>query len=158
MKIIMVRQKKTPYLLENSIKLINVTKLDCKFLYDLLKEREPKVNISHKKMPIYSQHVDFVMSKPYSKWYIIKIKNKRIGSAYLSKQDEIGIFIQKQFQKKGLGQTVLESIIRRNPRKRYLANINPKNTSSIKFFKNNAFKLIQYTYELISENNEATKK
>ena len=35
-----------------------------------------------------------------------------------------------------------------NPRKRYLANVNPKNKTSQKFFKKNGFKLIQYTLEL----------
>jgi len=36
----------------------------------------------------------------------------------------------------------------KNPRKRYLANVNPENLKSIRFFKNNGFKRIQYTFEL----------
>ena len=39
------------------IKLTSVTKNDALFLYDLLKERESNVNISHKKMPTYAQHI-----------------------------------------------------------------------------------------------------
>jgi hypothetical protein len=35
-----------------------------------------------------------------------------------------------------------------NPKKQYLANVNPKNKKSIKFFKKNNFKILQYTYEL----------
>ena len=31
----------------------SVTNSDVKFLFDLLKERDPRVNISHKKMPTY---------------------------------------------------------------------------------------------------------
>ena len=64
----------------SQIKLTAVTKNDALFLYDLLKERKPNVNISHGKMPTYVQHIKFIESKPYSKWYIIKFGNKKIGS------------------------------------------------------------------------------
>lgn len=134
--------------LNNSIKLRTVKKSDCLFLYELLKERDPKYNISHKKMPNYSQHEKFVLSKPYDKWYIILKSSKEIGSIYLTKENEIGIFIKKNMQKKGIGFNVLKTLMEKNPRKRYLANINPMNKKSIRFFKNNGFKLIQYTFEL----------
>jgi len=130
------------------IKLTSVTKNDALFLYNLLKERESNINISHKKMPTYAQHMKFIESKPYSKWYIIKLSNKKIGSAYLSKQNEIGIFIIKNMHQQKLGTSVLNILIKKNHRKRYLANINPKNKKSIGFFKKNGFKLIQHTFEL----------
>ena len=38
-------------------KLIPVSKSDIRFLYDLLKERNSSINISHRKMPTYKQHV-----------------------------------------------------------------------------------------------------
>lgn len=131
-----------------SIKLRNVNQSDFRFLYNLLNERDPKANISHKKMPTYTEHVKFVKSKPYSKWNIIKYGTQRVGSIYLSKNDEIGIFLKKQFHGKNIGQSSLELFIKMNPRKRYMANVNPKNTKSKKFFKKNGFRLIQYTYEL----------
>ena len=130
------------------IKLTSVTKNDSLFLYNLLKERESNINISHKKMPTYAQHMKFIESKPYSKWYIIKLSNKKIGSAYLSKQNEIGIFIIKNMHQQKLGTSVLNILIKKNHRKRYLANINPKNKKSMGFFKKNGFKLVQYTFEL----------
>ena len=132
----------------SQIKLTAVTKNDALFLYDLLKERKPNVNISHGKMPTYVQHIKFIESKPYSKWYIIKFGNKKIGSAYLSKQNEIGIFIIKNMRQQKLGTSVLNILIKKNHRKRYLANINPKNKKSMGFFKKNGFKLVQYTFEL----------
>ena len=125
-----------------------VRKSDATFLYDLLKERESNVNISHKKMPTYAQHIKFIESRPYSKWYVIILNNQKIGSAYLSKQNEIGIFITKNKQRKKLGTAVLDMIIKKNHRKRYLANVNPKNKKSISFFKKNGFELIQHTFEL----------
>jgi RimJ/RimL family protein N-acetyltransferase len=131
-----------------SIKLKPVNNSDYRFLYDLLKKRDPKANISHKKMPTYKQHVNFVKSKPYTKWYIIQYAKSKIGSIYLSKCDEIGIFLKKGIQGKHVGTTALNLLITKNPRTRYLANISPKNLKSIKFFKKNNFKLISYTYEL----------
>ena len=132
---------------QSSISLKSVTNSDVKFLFDLLKERSPYVNISHKKMPTYNQHTKFIKSKPYSKWYIILKSKQKIGSIYLSKNDEIGIFLSKKFQGKNVGNFVLNEVMKKNPRKRFLANVNPKNKKSISFFKNNNFKLIQYTFE-----------
>ena len=131
-----------------SIKLKLVNKSDIRFLYNQLKERDPMINISHKKMPTYAEHSQFVLSKPYSKWYIIIYKNKKIGNTYLTKTNEIGIFILKITKINGIGRTVLEEIMKMNPRQRYLANVSPRNDKSSNFFKKNGFKLIQHTYEL----------
>ncbi len=130
-----------------SISLKSVTNSDTKFLFDLLEERNPRVNISHKKMPTYNQHTKFIKSKPYSKWYIILKSKQKIGSIYLSKNDEIGIFLLKKFQGKNVGNFALNELMKKNPRKRFLANVSPKNKKSIEFFKKNGFKLIQYTFE-----------
>ena len=132
---------------QSLISLKSVTNFDVKFLFDLLKERDPRVNISHRKMPTYNQHTKFIKSKPYSKWYIILKSKQKIGSIYLSKNDEIGIFLSKKFQGKNVGNFALNELMKKNPRKRFLANVNPKNKKSISFFKNNNFKLIQYTFE-----------
>ena len=130
------------------MKLKPVSKSDYRFLYDLLMELNPRENISHKKMPTYNEHVSFVSAKPYSKWYVILYRVNKVGSIYLTSQNEIGIFIKKSFQNKQIGNIALRKLIQKNPKKRYLANVNPKNKKSIRFFKNNGFKLIQYTFEL----------
>ena len=130
------------------LELKSVTKTDVRFLYNQLKERDSKINISHKRMPSYSEHTKFVLSKPYSKWYIIYYKNRKVGNVYLSKMNEIGIFILNTIKVKGLGSLVLEQVLKKNPKRRYLANVNPKNVKSAEFFKKNGFKLIQHTYEL----------
>jgi len=132
----------------NSTELRPVKKSDCLFLYELLKERDPRANISHKKMPSFKQHIKFVLSRPYSKWYVIVESEKDVGSIYLTKNNEIGIFIRKNVQGRGIGFNALKLLIEKNPRDRYLANVNPKNEKSIQFFKNNGFRLIQHTYEL----------
>jgi len=133
---------------ESLIKLKTVSKSDYRFLYSLLIERDTRVNISHKKMPTYNQHVSFVSAKPYSKWYVILYGASKAGSIYLTSQNEIGIFIKKSFQNKQIGNIALHKLTQKNPKKRYLANVNPQNKKSMRFFKNNGFKLIQYTFEL----------
>ena len=133
---------------EPVVKLKIVSKSDYRFLYNLLMERDTRANISHKKMPTYNQHVSFVSAKSYSKWYVIFYGVNKVGSIYLTPQNEIGIFIKKSFQNKQIGNIALRILIQKNPKKRYLANVNPKNKKSIRFFKNNGFKLIQYTFEL----------
>lgn len=129
------------------ITLKTVSDSDLRFLFDLLEKRDPHANISHKKMPSYKQHIKFVKSKPYSKWYIIFKEKERIGSIYLSKNNEVGISLLKAHKKKNIENSVLEKLMKKHPRERYLANVNPKNKKLISFFTNNGFKLIQYTLE-----------
>ena len=118
---------------EPLVKLKAVSKSDYRFLYNLLMERDARTNISHKKMPTYNQHVAFVSTKPYSKWYVILSGTNKTGSIYLTSQNEIGIFIKKSFQNKQIGNTALCNLIQKNPKKRYLANVNPKNRSLYNF-------------------------
>ena len=139
---------------KKQIKLELVTSSDHRFLYNLLKNRNPKSNISHKFLPSYSQHLDFIKSKPYSKWYIIYYQNQKCGSVYLSKQNEIGMHLGKKYNSSNIQNDSLQIIMDKNPRNRYLVNINPKNKESIKFFKSKNFKLIQYTYEFVKTEND----
>ena len=137
--------------INSSIKLKPVTKNDALFLYDLLKTRDPLANISHKKMPSYDEHVNFILSNPYTIWYIIEYEGKKIGSIYLSKQDEIGIsFVDDSFHDQ-FGNSVIKLLTKKNPRKRYLANVSPLNKKLQNFFVNNGFTELEYTYELISD-------
>jgi hypothetical protein len=136
-------------MINNQIILKLVSKSDYRFLYNLLKERDSRTNISHKKMPTYNEHVEFIKSKPYTKWYVVKNGTEKIASIYLTSQNEIGIFIKTTHQNKNLGGIIMSQLIQKNPRERYLANVSPKNKTSEKFFKSYGFKFIQKTYELI---------
>jgi len=136
--------------IDYKLKLKDVKSSDHKFLYELLSKRDSDTNISHKKMPTYKQHVKFVTSKPYSKWYVAYIGNDKIGSVYISKQDEIGIHLIKSSDMPQLRKSVIDLVITKNPRKRYLVNVNPKNKKMIQFLQKNGFRLIQYTYELVN--------
>ena len=46
-------------------------------------------------MPTYTEHLRFIKSRPYRKWYVVKYDGLKIGSVYLTSQNEIGIFVKK---------------------------------------------------------------
>ena len=57
---------------QEGIHFVEFRKSDAGFLFELLLQRSSKENISHKKMPTYEEHIKFIISKPYYKWYIVK--------------------------------------------------------------------------------------
>jgi L-amino acid N-acyltransferase YncA len=113
----------------------------------LLGERPTEASISHKKMPSWSQHVHFVESKPYKKWFIVYSKGERVGSYYLTHQNEIGIAVKRKHHGKGIGKAIMKHIVK-TEKGRLLANISPKNIRSMALFVSLGFKHIQNTYEL----------
>lgn len=115
-------------------------------LYNLLQEREPHQNISHRRMPAWHEHVAFFKSRPYLHWYVFHAEDdKPAGAVYLSKQREIGVGVLKAYRGQGLGRAAVQEIIRLHPG-RFLANINPANEASAKLFKSLGFNIIQHTY------------
>ncbi|NWJ90978.1 GNAT family N-acetyltransferase [Marine Group I thaumarchaeote] len=123
-----------------------VTIDDAKFLFDLLKQREGIVNISHKSLPTWEEHVEFIKNNTYQSWDIIWVDNVRIGNIYLTDRDELGIFLDKKSQSNGYGSIAINEFMKKNGKKRYLANINPTNYKSIQFFGKHGFIHIQNTY------------
>ena len=130
--------------MNSDVKLKQVTKNDALFLYELLKNKDPNANISHKKMPSYDEHVEFVMSKPYTNWYIIEYDKKNVGTIYLSKQDEIGISINNDYEYDQIVKPALELLMKLNQRKRYLANTSSKDVRSQEFLLKNGFTSLEY--------------
>tara|TARA_Y100000589_G_C27000573_1_gene566556 strand:- start:268 stop:699 length:432 start_codon:yes stop_codon:yes gene_type:complete len=66
-----------------------------KFLYDLLKEKE--FSISHKNLPTFEDHKNFVLNHPYYKWFLIIFDNKKIGTIYFQNDNTVGITLLKMF-------------------------------------------------------------
>ena len=118
----------------------------ARVLYALLAERRPSESISHRAMPTWEEHIKFVESRPYEAWYFID-NSETVGTCYLSKQNEIGVFIFEKFRGRGHGTWAIGAIMARHGKRRYLANINPRNLGSAKLFANLGFRLIQHTYE-----------
>ena len=137
--------------MNSNIKLNQVTKNHMLFLYELLKNKDPNSNISHKKMPSYDEHVKFVMSEPYTIWYIIECDKKNAGAIYLSKQDEIGMSCNNHYEDEKIVEPALKLLMKLNPRKRYLARVSPKDVKSQEFLLKNGFTGLEYIYEMIDD-------
>ena len=111
-----------------------------KFLFDLLKDRKPWESISHKKMPHYDEHVKFVRSKPYKKWYIIDYRGP-VGSIYLTHENQVGIFIERHNQGRKFGAKALNMLLEDSPNVETIyANIGAFNSRSLCFFVMKGFK------------------
>ena len=158
-------------------RLVDVYKHDdsLKILFDLMLERDPSVNISHKKMPTWREHVNFFESKPYRKWFLIegvswdtakKIELEPgsvnyataiVGACYLTRMNEVGVFIFSQYRGNGYGVDALNKLITKFkplPEKpgvrlgRFIAHINPANEKSIALFTKIGFSHQANTYVL----------
>ncbi len=122
-------------------------------LWDLLEQRPPENNISHKEMPKWVDHVAFVENHPYEFWGLIQVDGVCVGAIYLSKPgspsipgNEIGIDIFKRHRGKGYGKQAVKMLMEMHGDRRYIANTAPGNEASQALFKSLGFKLCQYTY------------
>lgn len=110
-------------------------------LYDILSLRTPEQSISHKAMPSFEEHYQFVISRPYAAWYLIESEGPRVwpvGACYLTRQREIGIGIYPKHQGRGYASAAIRELMTLH-RGRFLANINPANEASIALFRKLGF-------------------
>lgn len=131
------------------MRLIDVysTKESLQILYDLLKEREPFQNISHKSMPTWDEHLAFFSSKPYAHWYLVEHDGEFVGSIYISKQRELGRFLFKKHTGKGLMHEAFKLLHAKHPGK-FIGNVAPGNRPAQKQVENEGWNLVQYVYVL----------
>jgi RimJ/RimL family protein N-acetyltransferase len=135
----------------------------AEFLYELMKERDPEINISHRELPSFEQHIAFIERRAFRRWYLIDVKEgpfDRLGWAgYVSAthRNEIGIVLKRSHRGMGYGPEALREFIARNEplpadpgarNGRWLANIAPTNTHSRHVFEKLGFLKIQETYAL----------
>ncbi len=99
-------------------------------------------------MPTWKQHVQFIARRPYDFWYLIKSEEQYVGAVYFTAANEIGIGILARWRGRGFGPAAIKALMRRHPRGRFLANINPTNATSIDMFGKMGFRVIQQTFEL----------
>ena len=122
-------------------------------LYELLAEREPHQNISHKEMPPWDDHCAFVASRPYEAWYLIvddagagERVPRTVGAIYLTKRREVGVFVFRTHQGNGYGARAISLLSQAHPG-RLLANVAPGNVDSAGMFQRCGFRPLQVTYE-----------
>ena len=71
---------------------VSPTQDQISILYELLKSR--KFRISHKHVPTFEEHVNFVNNHPYRKWWLIHDSINKlniIGSVYVSFDNSVGV-------------------------------------------------------------------
>ena len=122
-------------------------------LWDLLAQRSPEQNISHKEMPSWDDHVSFVRNHPYAFWALIETASGIVGAIYLSKPggpsvpgNEIGIDIFSWAQGQGHGTEAVKLLMEMHGPLRFIANTAPGNEASQALFKSLGFRLVQFTY------------
>ncbi len=127
----------------------NKTHID--FLYEILQKRSH--NISHRKMPEYNSHCNFVENHKYRKWKLIFKKGKLFGSYYITFENCIGINLLSNNTKayKNLIENIISfetplPEIKSFRNKYFLINSSPDNISLINALKTLNYKHIQLTY------------
>ena len=134
---------------------IKPTDKQLKILFELLKSRNS--SISHKKMPSFKDHVNFVKSHPYRKWWLISSidnDNNILGAVYIGFDNSLGI--QFNFEKVNFSASFFFKKIRLSiaPLKEqkskiykdYFVNVSPKNKELINWLKDSGFEEKQKSY------------
>lgn len=136
------------------------------FLYELMKEREPEINISHRELPSFQAHRQYVTRRPYRFWYLLERQAEGredpvwIGYISATHANEIGIVIRKPYRGNGFGPMAIRMLTqfhRPNPAApgvrngHWMANIAPANAHSKHVFEHLGFREIQRTYEFNEE-------
>lgn len=125
--------------------------------WELLGERDANVNISHHDMPTWEEHCAFVCNNPYRIWNAIMVDGIPVGTVYLSKQNEIGVFVLAEHQGHGYAKDAIQQMLaayKPLPGEcstrpgTFVAHVNPANTASIRLFESLGAKHIQNTYKL----------
>ena len=71
--------------------LVIPTSAQIETLYAQLKNRSH--NISHKSVPSFDEHTEFVQNHPYRKWIIVRNTEIAIGNVYMQYNNSIGLNI-----------------------------------------------------------------
>jgi RimJ/RimL family protein N-acetyltransferase len=138
----------------------------AEFLYELMKERDPEINISHRELPSFEEHWQFMMKQPFRFWYLIEAESITlpwVGYVSATWQNEIGIIIGKPYRGLGYGPAAVREFIAKHPpladvkslrNGHWLANIAPGNSHSKHMFEKLGFVKIQETFVLEEEKHD----
>ena len=116
-----------------------------KLLYQLMQERSPEVNISHKQLPSWEAHLKFIESRPYKAWFLVDVDTEIVGAIYLTDQREVGLFIFKAHRHQGYGSQAIAELKRKHPGP-LLANVSVHNKDGLTFWQEQGFKPLQSTF------------
>lgn len=135
-----------------SFESITPNELQIEKLYELLALR--KHNISHKDMPSYEDHENFVLEHTYRAWFLVYVDQQCIGSLYLNTDNTIGLNVCDGRVKECIDDCI--SFIKNNyepyssiPSKRsgvFAINISPENDELLGEIEKRGYEPVQVTY------------
>ena len=118
---------------------------DQLFIYNLVSEfLKTDLSVTFLSMPSIEEFFKNKIQR-----YIISDGKESLGFVQILENNEVGYFLDKKFQNKGIGTECVELLMKINPRKRFFATINNKNESSKKLIKKLGFKPKATIYEKI---------
>jgi len=129
----------------------------AELLYRLMRERPAESTIAHRRTPSMEEHRSFMAAKPYRAWCLVQAGGRYVGAVTLTPNNEVGVFIFQEFQRRGYARAALQELLRAYqplpaiPAARpgyFVANVNPKNEASIRLFTSLGGRHIANTYEL----------
>jgi len=109
------------------------------FLYKLLAERRVSESISHKRHPSLKEHLNFVRSKPYLGWYLIEDGQDWLGTCYITKYREVGIWLMPNAKGRGAGKQAMQKLLAMYPG-RVFTNTALHNDGAFKFYERCGFR------------------
>ena len=118
---------------------------DQLFIYNLVSEfLKTDLSVTFLSMPSIEEFFKNKIQR-----YIISDGKESLGFVQILENNEVGYFLDKKFQNKGIGTECVELLMKINPRKRFFATINDKNKFSKKLIKKLGFKPKATIYEKI---------
>ncbi len=81
------------------------------------------------------------------KTYIIMVNNERAGFVHITKDGEIGYYLTKKYQNKGIATNAVMDMLKMHPRERYFATVNVNNIRSNNLVKKLGFQPKGTIYE-----------
>src|SRR5690242_7180905 len=84
----------------------------AELLYRLMQERPAESTIAHRRTPSMEEHRAFMASKPYRAWCLVQAGGRHVGAVTLTPNNEVGVFILKEFQRKGYARAALQELLR----------------------------------------------
>lgn len=120
---------------------------DHQFIYKLVEEYL-RTNFSVTVLALKSFDEYFkVYSDNDLKTYIIMVNDERVGFVHITKDGEIGYYLTKKCQNKGIAVNAVNDMLKLHPKERYFATVNINNIRSSNLIKKLGFKPKGIIYE-----------
>lgn len=124
-----------------------MTSDDRQFIYKLV-EDYLKTDFSVTVIALKSFDEYFkIYSQNDLKTYIIMVNNQRAGFVHITKDGEIGYYLTKEYQNKGIAVDAVKKMLELHPRERYFATVNSNNVRSNNLVKKLGFRPKGIVYE-----------